>query len=163
MLNFFPTLFLTSNDHNLVKTLERVRFQTEVHHKLLHQRDSRKNEGKKGKFFPRAGRLIISNEHILCNPCKFFESVNMENAREFYEWFKNKTIEKFTVFLSNQETQFGDGGFTNTESERLLTEPIEELQNQSVISIIYGADLVELLPCEEITNTLQAWLENQSA
>ena len=87
----------------------------------------------------------------------------MENAREFYEWFKDKTIEKFTVFLSNQETQFGDGGFTNTESERLLTEPIEELQNQSVISIIYGADLVELLPCEEITNTLQAWLKNLSA
>lgn len=82
----------------------------------------------------------------------------MQDARQYYEWFKDKTIEKFSKFLSKQKANYGDGGFLNTETERLLTEPLAELENQSVIAIIYGADLVELLPCEEITNTLQEWL-----
>ena len=85
----------------------------------------------------------------------------MQAAKKYYEWFKDQTIQKMDTFLSaiRTEDKEWDGtvkfGFVNTEAEALLTEPMEELKNQSVISIIYGADLVELLPCEEITNTLQ--------
>ena len=85
----------------------------------------------------------------------------MQDAQMYYEWFKVQTIKKLNKFLSKLRTEFSvktgyvKFGFVNTEIERLLTEPMAELKNQSVISIIYAADLVELLPCEEITNTLQ--------
>ena len=85
----------------------------------------------------------------------------MQDAQMYYEWFKVQTIKKLNKFLSKLRTEFSrltgsvKFGFVDTEIERLLTEPMAELKNQSVISIIYAADLVELLPSEEITNTLQ--------
>ena len=67
----------------------------------------------------------------------------------------DKSASVFNEHLEEQETVFGDGGYENTEIERLLTEPNQFLETETVISIIYEVDLEDLLPSEEVTNTLQ--------
>ena len=62
--------------------------------------------------------------------------------------------EIFNKHLESQEAEFGDGGFKDTEVERLLTGENPHLEAKKVVSIIYEADLAALLPCEEIANTL---------
>ena len=61
----------------------------------------------------------------------------------------------FNQHLGSQDTVFGDAGYENTEIERLLTGPNQFLETETVISILYRVDLEDLLPCEEVTNTLQ--------
>ena len=64
------------------------------------------------------------------------------------------SIKLFNKHLESQEAQFGDGGFKDTENERLLCGENPHLEFEKVITIIYEADLVALLPSEEIANTL---------
>ena len=78
---------------------------------------------------------------------------NLKFSSSFLE--SDAAVELFNAHLASQPTSFNFGGYKTTELEGLLLQQNMKLGHESVVRVIYIANLTKLMKCEVVMKTLR--------